>query len=572
MRDRPRSTCGPGCPASRRWTGPRGGGPGVPPPTSRPTSCPTRSACRRSGARSSSTCCGTAAWPPIPAPCWRRAAPRRRSPSWPGTLPRGARVAVEEPGYQRAAAALRGAGLAVLPVPVDGDGLVVDALPAGLAAVYCTPAHQFPLGARLSAARRVALVARARAEGFLVVEDDYDGELRYDVAPLPLLAALGPDVVVHLGTASKLLTPTLGVGWLVAPPAVSAVVVAQRDRAGVRPARAGQRVFAALAAHGDLGRHLRRLRRELAQRRRAVVAAVAAAGMPVCGDAAGAHVVVRLADAGRGGGGGRGGRRPRGRPRRTGPPPHRRADGGRARPRLRGPVPRGARPRAPGRHRGAARGRVTRPGGAQRAATCGRSDGGCAGSRSSAITSRPASSSIPDSFSGRRGGSSATPAAAAAPRSAARRGRAAADQRRPRGDEPPRAKVHERDGSAPGAEVEQRPPAEPPRARPARGRRARSAGSGSCRSVGVGADAACAPGAHDQSQAGAARPRSTWSRAAVDGRRRRGHGDHALAVAPRAAGVVGRRAAGRGPTAVTGPAADLDLARAGTSGGGDATV
>ena len=73
-------------------------------------------------------------------------------------LPAGARVAVEEPGYQRAVEALRGAGLAVVTVPVDGDGLVVDALPAGLAAVYCTPAHQFPLGARLSAARRVALV------------------------------------------------------------------------------------------------------------------------------------------------------------------------------------------------------------------------------------------------------------------------------------------------------------------------------------------------------------------------------------------------------------------------------
>ena len=212
-------------------------------------------------------------------------------------LPAGAHVAVEEPGYQRAVEALRGAGLAVVTVPVDGDGLVVDALPAGLAAVYCTPAHQFPLGARLSAARRVALVARARAEGFLVVEDDYDGELRHDVAPLPLLAALGPDVVVHLGTASKLLTPTLGVGWLVAPPAVRDAVVAQRDRAGVRPARAGQRVFAAMAAHGDLGRHLRRLRRELAQRRRATVAAVTAAARPVQGDAAGAHVVVPLGSA-----------------------------------------------------------------------------------------------------------------------------------------------------------------------------------------------------------------------------------------------------------------------------------
>jgi len=210
------------------------------------------------------------------------------------TLPAGARVAVEEPGYRRAVAALRTARLEVLPVPVDGDGLVVDALPAAVAAVFCTPAHQFPLGARLSAARRVALVARARVEGFLVVEDDYDGELRYDVAPLPLLAALGPDVVVHLGTASKLLTPTLGVGWLVAPPAVRDAVLDLRDRTGTRPAAAGQRVFTALAAHGDLARHLRRLRRELTVRRRAVADAVEAAGREVRGDAAGAHVVVPL--------------------------------------------------------------------------------------------------------------------------------------------------------------------------------------------------------------------------------------------------------------------------------------
>ena len=108
------------------------------------------------------------------------------------TLPPGARVAVEEPGYRRAVAALVDAGLTVVPAPVDEAGLVVDALPPELAAVYCTPAHQYPLGARLSAARRVALVERARAEGLLVIEDDYDGELRYDVAPLPLLAALGP--------------------------------------------------------------------------------------------------------------------------------------------------------------------------------------------------------------------------------------------------------------------------------------------------------------------------------------------------------------------------------------------
>jgi GntR family transcriptional regulator / MocR family aminotransferase len=212
------------------------------------------------------------------------------------TLPPGARVAVEDPGYQRAVAALRAAGLEVVAVPVDAAGLVVDALPAGLAAVYCTPAHQYPLGSRLGAGRRVALVERARAEGFLVIEDDYDGEMRYDVAPLPLLAALGRDVVVHLGTGSKLLTPTLGAGWAVAPPAVRDALLDQRERTGLRPSPAGQRVLAALAEHGDLARHLRRLRRELAARRGAAVEVVTAAGHRPTGDAAGAHVVVELAD------------------------------------------------------------------------------------------------------------------------------------------------------------------------------------------------------------------------------------------------------------------------------------
>ncbi|RBY97236.1 PLP-dependent aminotransferase family protein [Blastococcus sp. TF02-8] len=209
-------------------------------------------------------------------------------------LPPGCRVAVENPGYQRVVGALREEGVEVVPVPVDRDGLVVDAVPADVSAVYCTPAHQYPLGRRMSAARRSALVARARAEGWWVLEDDYDGELRYDVAPLPLLVALGPDVVVHLGTASKILSPTLGVGWMVAPPAVAESVLARRLGTGVRPPRAGQRVMAAMAVSGDLARHLRRLRRELAGRRAEVCAAVEAAGRAVEGDPAGAHVFVPL--------------------------------------------------------------------------------------------------------------------------------------------------------------------------------------------------------------------------------------------------------------------------------------
>ncbi len=211
-------------------------------------------------------------------------------------LPAGARVGVEDPGYRRAVGALQAAGVEVVPCPVDDDGLVVDAVPGGLAAVYCTPAHQWPLGRRLSASRRAALVTRARAEGWWVLEDDYDGELRYDVAPLPLLAALAPDVVVHLGTSSKILSPTLGTGWLVAPPVLRDELVAARTATGTRPPRAGQRVLAALAASGDLARHLRRLRRELAARRGTVVDALARSGVTVAGDAAGAHVFVPLPD------------------------------------------------------------------------------------------------------------------------------------------------------------------------------------------------------------------------------------------------------------------------------------
>ncbi|MET0191110.1 MAG: PLP-dependent aminotransferase family protein [Pseudonocardia sediminis] len=207
-------------------------------------------------------------------------------------FPAGSRVAVEEPGYVRAVTALRAAGVEVVGVPVDDGGMVVDALPAGCAAVYCTPAHQFPLGSRLTASRRVALLERARAERMLVIEDDYDGELRYDVAPLPLLAALAPEVVVHLGTASKIVSQTLGAGWLVAPPDVRDALRDLRARTGTRPSPAGQRVFAAFAAQGDLARHLRRLRRELGTRRDLVRDVVAGTGWTVTGEAAGAHVVL----------------------------------------------------------------------------------------------------------------------------------------------------------------------------------------------------------------------------------------------------------------------------------------
>lgn len=209
----------------------------------------------------------------------------------------GDTVAIEDPGYLRAVGTFQAAGTTVLPVPVDAHGLCVDRIPPGVRAVYCTPAHQFPMGARMPARRRVELVEFARSTGTLVIEDDYDGELRYDTAPLPLLAAMAPDVVVHLGTTSKIIAPTLGVGWLVARPDITEAVLAHRARIGSSPSPAGQMVLAEFARNGDLARHLRRLRRVVPRRRALLVGELADRGLPVLGDDAGSHVVVELPDA-----------------------------------------------------------------------------------------------------------------------------------------------------------------------------------------------------------------------------------------------------------------------------------
>ncbi|MBU3061436.1 PLP-dependent aminotransferase family protein [Nocardia sp. NEAU-G5] len=209
----------------------------------------------------------------------------------------GDAVAMEEPGYQRAVGAFRAEGIRVIPVPLDAQGLRIDLIPPDARAVYCTPAHQFPMGARMPAARRVALVELARRIGAIVVEDDYDGELRYDTAPLPLLAGLAPDVVVHLGTTSKILSPSLGVGWLVAAPEITRAIVAHRESTGTGPAPAGQQIVAHLARHGDLARHLRRLRREMPPRRALLVDELRRNGVEVLGDDAGSHVVAPLPSA-----------------------------------------------------------------------------------------------------------------------------------------------------------------------------------------------------------------------------------------------------------------------------------
>jgi GntR family transcriptional regulator / MocR family aminotransferase len=206
----------------------------------------------------------------------------------------GDKVGMEEPGYPTARAVFAAHGAQLVPCPVDADGLVVDALPAGLRLIYTTPAHQYPLGGRLPVPRRQALIAWARATGALVIEDDYDGEFRYDVGPLPALFGLDPGVVVYLGTTTKILTPALRTGWLVARPELVAAIAETAAGLGEWAGGPAQRAVLALIGTGDLERHIRRMRHEYARRRAAMTGVLGggAAGH-LLGEEAGMHMVLR---------------------------------------------------------------------------------------------------------------------------------------------------------------------------------------------------------------------------------------------------------------------------------------
>ena len=204
----------------------------------------------------------------------------------------GDRVGVEEPGYADARSVLAARGAEVVPCPVDEHGLIVDGLPDGLRIVYTTPSHQYPLGGRLPVPRRQALLAWARRNCALIAEDDYDSEFRYDVAPLPALYGLAPDVTVYLGTTTKTLAPDVGVGWLVARTDLVEAIADIRERFNDRTAVVPQEAVRILLERGDLDRHVRRMRAEYGRRRAAVVHALG--HLPLRGDTAGLHLVAEL--------------------------------------------------------------------------------------------------------------------------------------------------------------------------------------------------------------------------------------------------------------------------------------
>jgi len=187
------------------------------------------------------------------------------------------RVWMEEPGYPGARSALLAAGARILPVPVDAEGLDVEAgvRRAGDARLaYVTPSHQYPLGAQMSLPRRLALLQWASAARAWILEDDYDSEFRYGTRPIPCLHGLDSDGrVIYVGSFSKTLFPALRLGFLIVPPDLQDRLVAARGAADQHPPALDQAVLADFIGEGHFARHLRRMRAAYRERLEAMAAA-----------------------------------------------------------------------------------------------------------------------------------------------------------------------------------------------------------------------------------------------------------------------------------------------------------
>jgi GntR family transcriptional regulator / MocR family aminotransferase len=205
--------------------------------------------------------------------------------------------AVESPGHDGPREEIVWLGARYRGVEVDADGIVVEQLRRSRArVVVLTPAHQFPTGAVLSAARRTALAEWARDVDGYIIEDDYDAEYRYDRHPVGALQGVAPDRVIYGGTLSKSLGPGLRLGWLVLPPPLVEPIAVGRRLTDHGTSSLTQAACMTFLSRGDLDRHLRRTRRIYRQRRDALVAALARwipAATP-SSVAAGLHVLVTL--------------------------------------------------------------------------------------------------------------------------------------------------------------------------------------------------------------------------------------------------------------------------------------
>ncbi|HEX2340932.1 MAG TPA: PLP-dependent aminotransferase family protein [Vicinamibacterales bacterium] len=208
------------------------------------------------------------------------------------------RIAVEDPGYADQCTNIQACGLETPRVPVDDRGLCVDRLgrlDAG--AVLVTPAHQYPTGAVLAPERRAALLEWAATQRTIIIEDDYDAEYRYDREPIGALQGLAPERVVYAGSASKVLSPALRLGWLVVPPDLVVDITRAKLQADNGSATPEQLALAEFIESGALDSHLRRTRHIYRRRRDALVTSLHKhlPNLRLHGVAAGLHVLIELA-------------------------------------------------------------------------------------------------------------------------------------------------------------------------------------------------------------------------------------------------------------------------------------
>ncbi len=184
----------------------------------------------------------------------------------------GAAVAMEAPGYSPPCASFTSLGARVVGVPVDDEGLVVDSLPDDARLVYVTPSHQFPLGTAMSQRRKLALLHWARRRDAAILEDDYDGEFRHEGRPLEPLHNLDESGrVLYVGSFSKVLMPTLRLGFLVAPPTLHGALRKAKHVADWHTQVQIQAAAARFVDDGHLRRHVRRMQRVYEERHHPVM-------------------------------------------------------------------------------------------------------------------------------------------------------------------------------------------------------------------------------------------------------------------------------------------------------------
>ncbi|MFN7918674.1 MAG: PLP-dependent aminotransferase family protein [Bryobacteraceae bacterium] len=194
----------------------------------------------------------------------------------------GRTVYVEDPGYPGAKAAFEQAGAAIVPLPVDQDGVVPPASIEPGSVIYTTPSRQFPTGASLPVARRMALIRVAHEAGGWIIEDDYDSEFRYGRGPLPSLHGLDPDgSVIYVGSMSKVLFPSLRIGYVVLPPRLREPFRELRAVVDDHGPVVDQAALAEFISSGSFHSHIRRCRKEYARRLDTFVTAAGRSRLPL---------------------------------------------------------------------------------------------------------------------------------------------------------------------------------------------------------------------------------------------------------------------------------------------------